>query len=364
MAGRYLREVQRLATSGARGVAAFTVGGVQRLAIPQLAYDAPGSPSGMNGGDSNTDILLFDRRDGEFAPTGRLPGPGAEDVEYFEVDGTPFLACACIRIGSGPYNFSVGQPLYRWGGNAWEPFQTIVGHAAKQWRHFTVGGVHHLALAQNRPGGPELPSRLYRWTGTEFGHLQDIPSRIGYNFHAFDLDGTSYLAHADHLLPSRLYRWDGAEFVPHQDLMPAGGRAFATFAAGGERYLAVANIQSDSILLRWENGRFVDHAVLGGGTGGRELLVVDTPEGLFMVRVDFITGGPADPHPLLKSPLYKFEDGTFRVVEEYDTSGGTDVALVAGPGGGRQLVVSHGLNGRLGFETESVVYAFSPAGDL
>jgi hypothetical protein len=364
VAGQYLREVQRIPTSGARGVAAFTVGGADHLAIPQLAYDAPDSPAGMNGGNSNTDILLLRCDAGEFVPAGRLPGTGAEDVEYFEIDGSSFLACACIRMGSGPYNFSVGQPIYRWDGESWQPFQTVLGHAAKQWRHFVVDGEHHLALAQGRPGERELPSAVYRWNGGEFEHLQDIPSRVGYNFHAFEVDGTTYLAHADHLLPSHLYRWEEGKFVPHQNLAPAGGRAFATFTSGGERYLAIANIEADSIVLRWDGDRFVDHAVLDGGTGGRELSVVDTPDGLFLVRVNFITGGPRDPHPLLKSPLYKVEDGTFRIVDEYNTSGGTDVALVTDPGGGRRLVVSNGLNGRLGFATESVVYAFAPTGDL
>jgi len=360
----HLQEIQRIPTSGARGVEAFTVDGAVCLAVPQLAYDAPGTPAGMNGGDSNTDILLFKQDGEEFTAAGRLPGTGGEDVEYFEIDGVAYVACACIRMGSGPYNFNVGQPIYRWSGEAWEPFQTILGFAAKQWRHFTIDGAHYLALAQNRPGDQDVPSAVFRWNGTEFEHLQDIPSRGGYNFHAFEIDGVTYLAHADHALPSQLFRWDGEKFVEHQDLMPLGGRAFATFSRDGEHYMAIANIRFDSVLLRWDGERFVEHAVLPGGKGGRELHLIDTDSGLFLMRANFITGGLQDPHPLLKSPLYKFTGDTFEIVDEFDTSGGTDVAEFTAPDGSRRLAVSNALNGDLGFATESVIYRFAPEGDL
>jgi len=74
-----------------------------------------------------------------------------------------------------------------------------------------------------------------------------------------------------------------------QDLMKLGGRAFATFSEGGEHYMAIANIRFDSVLLRWDGGKFVDHAVLDGGTGGRELHVLETDEGIFLMRAPVTT---------------------------------------------------------------------------
>ena len=53
-----LREVQRLATSGARAVEVFEADGLM-LAVPQLALDVPGTPAHMNGGSSDTDLLLW-----------------------------------------------------------------------------------------------------------------------------------------------------------------------------------------------------------------------------------------------------------------------------------------------------------------
>ena len=61
-----LTEVQRIPTWGARAVEPVRVGGHDLLAIPQLAKDIPGGPPGMNGGDSDTDLLLLNRAGGRF----------------------------------------------------------------------------------------------------------------------------------------------------------------------------------------------------------------------------------------------------------------------------------------------------------
>src|ERR1700691_5615377 len=82
-----LREMQRIPTSGARAVADFTVAGGRLLAIPQLARDTPGSPPGMNGGDSGTELLLLEFAGGRYEPWSVLPAPGGEDAEFFTLAG-------------------------------------------------------------------------------------------------------------------------------------------------------------------------------------------------------------------------------------------------------------------------------------
>ena len=57
----------------------------------------------MNGGDSDTDLLLFRREGDRSVAYGSLPAPGGEDAEFFTIGGRAFLAVACIRSGSGPY---------------------------------------------------------------------------------------------------------------------------------------------------------------------------------------------------------------------------------------------------------------------
>lgn len=363
-AGKYLSEVQRLPVQGARGTTYYVAEGKEYLAIPRLSYDTEGTPKGMAGGSSNTDVLILKREGDAFSPAGRLPGTGGEDVEYFEIDGTPYLAVASIRMGSGPYNFNIGQPIYVWREGGWKPFQTILGNAARQWRHFEIDGQHFLALAQGRPG-TDSPSVVYRWNGKRFEHFQDFPAQAGYNFVPFKHAGATYLALAENEEASKLYKWNGTKFDEFQVIDERDrGRAFDEFSIGDETYLAVANIKHDSLLMRWDGKTFVKHQVLDGGSGGREFTVIRTDSGTFVVRVNFVTGGTQNPNPVLRSQLYKFSDGKLNVVEEFDTVGATDVTWFKTSEGDYRIVVASGLNEKLGFACETVVYAFDPTGAI
>src|SRR6195256_507545 len=215
-----LSAVARLQTSGARAVEPFHIDGALFVAVPQLAVDIPGQPPDINGGDSDTSLLVFRADDGRFVEHQRLAVPGGEDAEFFRIDGRIFLATASIRTGWGPYEFGTESRIFEWRAGRFEPFQAVPTFAAKQWKAFTVAGRHFLALAQGgRAPGVEArnkPSTIYEWTGSSFEEFQQIPSEWGYNWHQFELDGQAYLAYADHLDPSVLYRGNGNRFVVSQ----------------------------------------------------------------------------------------------------------------------------------------------------
>jgi hypothetical protein len=269
----------------------------------------------MNGGDSDTELLLLRRAEGTdtYEPFQTLPAPGGEDAEFFRIGERAFLAVADIRSGKGPYEYTTDSTVFEWDGTQFTPFQSILGFAAKQWRHFAIGERHFLALAQGVtvPGHEQenQPSRIYTWDGTRFAALQDVDALWGYNWHAFELGGEHFLAYADHVRPSVLLRWNGEKFEHVQDLAPQHGRAFAHFTdARGETYLLVACLASPSRLLRWDGERFVEHQVLDG-LGAREFAVLDTEHGLYVVRVNFILGTQAEPVTALDSELYRFAEG-------------------------------------------------------
>jgi hypothetical protein len=356
-----LTELSRIPTSGARAVEPFDLDAMSLLAIPQLAYDVAGQPPDMNGGDSDTDLLLLRRTAGGYEPFQTLPVPGGEDAEFFRIGDRAFLATASIRRGHGPYEFATESTVYSWTGARFEPFQSFPGFAAKQWRHFTVGDQHFLALAQGvalpATASMNQPSRIFRWDGEAFRPFQDIPSQWAYNWHAFSLDGHEFLAHADHVTPSRLYRWDGARFVVHQELLEQHGRAFASFHADGDDYLLVACMLGLSKLLKWDGDRFVEHAVLDG-PGAREFAVLQGKHGLYVLRVNFILGTPAAPKPTLTSQLYQWREGQLVVVEEFPTSGGTDVAAFSDDQG-PLVAVSNSLSADVRFATDTVLYRFT-----
>jgi len=354
MCAARLSEWSRISTSGARAVEPFDVDGLSLLAIPQLAYDVPGQAASMNGGDSDTDLLILRRTADGYEPFQRVPAPGGEDAEFFRIGDRAFLATASIRTGHGPYEYETESTVYEWDGSAFAPFQRIPTFAAKQWRHFIQDGRHFLALAQGvavpAAADRNRPSVIFEWNGEGFEPFQEIPSQWAYNWHHFSVGGHDFLAHADHVDPSRLYRWNGQEFVPHQDLAEKHGRAFATFHADGDDYLLVACIESPSRLLRWDGGRFVEHDVLEG-LGTREF-AVHFPH---ILRVNFIQGPRTEPTTTLDSQLYQWQDGKLSVVAEFPTTGGTDVAVLADVDG-PLVAVSNSLTAEVRFAAETVIY--------
>ena len=349
---------QRISTSGARAVEPFTVDDLELLAVPQLAVDAPGTPPGMNGGDSNTDLLIFRRTVGKYERWSSLAAPGGEDAEFFTINGRSFLAVASIRSGSGPYDYEVESRIYEWHAGKFLPMQAVSSFAAKQWKHWRIGERHFLGLAQGvaLPGQEERnrASVVYEWDGSTFVEFQRIPSRWAYNWHAFEIGATTYVAHAEHLDASVLYRWDGQRLVAHQELAERSGRAFETFVRAGEHYLLVACLQVPSWLMRWTGGRFEPVQRLDE-LGAREFAVFGYGDRLFVARVNFVLGTPADPQPSLMSQLYEFRGGRLEVVAEFPTTGATDVAVLES-GGGVEIVVSNSLSAEVTFASGVDVY--------
>ena len=358
-----LTETQRIPASGARAVEAFTAGGLKLLAIPQLARDVPGEPAGMNGGDSDTELLLLRCSGGRFEPWSALPAPGGEDAEFFTIGERSFLAVASIRTGSGPYEFATESRIFSWDRDQFVPFQSVPTFAAKQWKHWSIGERHFLGLAQGvvRPGDEDRnrDSVVYEWDGSSFTEHQRIPSRWAYNWHPFRIGDAFFVAHAEHAGASMLYRWDGARLQPHQPLAAAAGRAFATFEDGGTSYLIVACISAPVRVMRWDGEQFTGIQTLDG-LGARELAVVRCDGRLLVVRINFILGTPADPHPVLDSQIYEWDGRSLRLAARFPTCGGTDVAVLGDGGPGRiGLVVSNSLTPELRFAAGCVRYSLS-----
>jgi hypothetical protein len=148
MTWTHLQQVQRLATSGARAVAPFVASGRLFLVVPQLAEDLPGQSADINGGNSDVDTIVYEWRNRRFIECQRLPSHGAEDAEFFRIGDRVFLAIAFLRAGRGPYVMSTRSVLYEWREDRFVALQEFASFAAKQWRHFTIGDRHFLALAQ------------------------------------------------------------------------------------------------------------------------------------------------------------------------------------------------------------------------
>lgn len=359
LAGGLLSEHQRLPTSGARTALPMTIDGALLLAVPQLSEDVPGQDPHMNAGNSDLDMIFYRWEDGCFVEQERLATPGGEDVMVFEIDGATYLATASIRTGSGPYEMNARADIYRREGGQWDHVQAIPAFAAKQLSHFTVDGRHFLGLAQGvtvphaQPRNPR-ESRILEWKDGRFEDFQVLEGKWGYNWHFFSVGAHRFLAYADHSSPSLVYRWDGEGFAPFQTISERTGRAFASFRQDGIDYLLHATIEGDSTLLRWDGAAFVAQQVLGG-PGGREFELIRSGQALYLVRVCFIHGTPADPKTDLLSQVYRWEEGGFALAGEFPTNGGTDAnAFIAD--GRHYLAVSNSLTPDIRYRQDSVIY--------
>lgn len=354
-----MQSIQDLDTSGARATETFVHAGTRYLVVPQLALDVPGQPAMITVGDSNVDALVYRWEDERFVPHARLPVPGGEDAEFFEIGGRAFLATASLKSGTGPYELNLESVIFELKDGVFTAFQRVPTFAAKQWTHFVIGERHFLALAQgvvmegNTPRHPSK-SAIYEWNGERFVEFQVIDSAWGYNFAFFAIGEQRFLAYADHVAPSRVMRWNGTRFEDFQLLEGKTGRALQFFEQGGEAWLAFACLHDNTVLLRWDGVAFVRHQTLSG-PGGREFIWREDAQGGELVQINFLLGSREAPITSLTSVGYRFVDGQLAVRREFPTSGGTD-ACTFEDNGHAYLVVANSLSGEIRFRTPSKVY--------
>ncbi|GAA4665392.1 hypothetical protein [Amycolatopsis dongchuanensis] len=352
---------QRLATSGARAAHVFRIGDRLHLVVPQLAEDVPGRPADMQGGNGDTDALLYRWEGGQFTEVDRLAAPSGEDALTFRSGGRTYLAFANLRTGQGPYETNVNSLIYREEDGKWILDETVPTFGAKQWHHFSTGDREFLALAQGLmiPGIPLSPqghgrSVIFERVDGRWQEFQVLGGRFGYNWAHFEIGGHHFLAYADQLSPSVVYRWDGNSFIPYQTFAERFGRSFLHFSQDDGEWLAFACITGESTLYQW-NGELFEPRQSLGGAGGREFELFRHGDDLFLVRICFVQGMPPSPKTDLMSQLYKWDNGGFAVVEEFPTFGGTAASYFEADGRSF-LVVANSLTPDVRFRQDSVVY--------
>lgn len=350
---------QRLETTGARCAHIFELDDGLHLAVAQLAKDVPGRPAHMNMGNPDVDAVLYDWKDGNFVERSKLVSPSGEDALYFQSGGVNYLGFANLCTGSEPIEFNASSRIYREAGGEWVLDEEIPAFGAKQLHFFSIGDREFLALAQGmlipgtKPSGHGRSVLLER-KGGEWQEFQVLGGKAGYNWEFFQIGDQHFLAYADQASPSLIYRWDGRQFVPYQSFSETGGRAFLHFSHEDTEWLAFTDIGSASTLYRWNGELFVAHQLLGEG-GAREFELIRHEDGLFLVRIRFIEGTPADPKSDLVSQIFRWSDGKFVLAEEFPTFGATDASYFRADGAD-YLVVSNSLTPGIRFRQDTVIY--------
>lgn len=359
--GGLLRDVSRLRTAGARACEIFYIEERLFLAIPQLAYDVAGTPAHMNGGDSDTDLLIFEWAQDGFVPATRLPVPGGEDAEFFTIGDRRFLATASARTGAGPYQPNIDSVVYEQIAGQWLPFQRFPGFLAKQWKALGFGGRQFLALAQGvTVEGVEATnprnSRIFEWDGAGFVPFQTLDGPWGYNWTRIVVGLREFLAYADHTGQSVLLEWTGASFEVFQRFEGKTGRAFHVLPVPGPVQIAFAAIADDTVVYRWNGEEFEPMQALSG-PGGREFASIARNGRQYLVQVNFIEGSPKAPKTDLLSVIHQWSGERWDPVDRFETFGATD-AVFFEAGGRTYLVVTNSLTPDVRFSQDTVLYEF------
>ena len=152
-----------------------------------------------------------------------------------------------------------------------EKVQDLPTRGALDVEHFTIDGSLFLAFANHHGDIKKFKtsSMIYKMDNST-GRLslyQTLQTRGAYYLEYFSIANKHFLAVANHndgtyRLDSSVYQWNGKLFVDFQNLSTNGAGYFTYFKILGENYLAVANHYDGSthsiksVIYKWSSGKF------------------------------------------------------------------------------------------------------------
>lgn len=269
--GEELVPYQNLTTIAAEGWTHFSVDGSFYLALANMGTEA--------GKDSLVTIYKWHKSKDKFLVHQELPANAARDVEYFEIDGSHYIAVANHRKGD---NLATESQVLRWnaGTKRFDPFQSIPTIGAMDWTHFTISGYHFLAVANAFNGhSTRVDSVIYVWHSNSFVVFQTIETTSACDWEYFEVDGQSFLAVANafnygpqnpskkdpYTVDSVIYRLNKSKryFEKFQIIRTHSIIDWEFFKVGAESYLIASNTLRDlksfedepraqTVIYRWQ----------------------------------------------------------------------------------------------------------------
>ncbi|CAE7381548.1 TSPEAR, partial [Symbiodinium necroappetens] len=240
-ASRIFLEIQSIPTAGAYDWAAFSMDGIQHLVVANSG----------NGSSRHVDskVYKWDDASSTFLEMQSIPTKGAHDWAAFSIDGIQHLAVANLGDDS---SHNIDSKIYKWNdaSSAFLEMQSIPTKGAVCWEAFSINGTQHLAVANlHDDSSYKVDSKVYQWHHVAYTFLetQSIPTEGAFDFTAFSMEGTQHLAVANHFddsshnVDSKVYKWDDASstFLEIQSIPTNAARNWAAFSMDGIEHLAV-----------------------------------------------------------------------------------------------------------------------------
>ena len=295
-----------------------------------------------------------------------IPTKGAAAVKFFSIGDDLFLVFANFEGDkSGNQAKSV---VYKMENNRFILIQTLSTHGARSIEHFTIDGVHYMAIANLYDGSYKLNSVIYKWSTDKFQEFQVISTNGASGFKFFTIERDHYLAVAENYngstnsIDSSVYKWQQGRFVKYQNIPTDGTEACDSIVISNETFLVYANhyhsqkkCNVESSVYKWSGGHFVKfQAVKTQGTYSAKFFRVNGH--VFLAFAHHYTGSKHN----TKSPIYKWDGVKFALFQEIPTQGAMEIQSFE-MNGEMFLAVANEYGDSGGYSVRSAVYKASGA---
>jgi len=280
-------------------------------------------------------LFLFttDRKQGLhfFEKFQEIPTKGAADVQFVSIGDDLFLVFANYygdKLGT-----KAKSVVYKMDNKRFILNQTLSIRGAHDIEHFTIDGVHYIAIANNQDRGYKQNSVIYTWSKGKFEEFQVISTNGASGFKFFTIDGEHYLAVSEfsddstYSIDSFVYKWKQGRFVKHQNTPTDGARACDSTVIANETFLVYANqyhsqkkYNTESNVYKWSGGHFLKfQSVRTPGAFSAKFFRVNGH--VFLSFANRYTGSKYNTN----SPIFKWDGVKFTLFQEIATQGATEM---------------------------------------
>ena len=252
---------QDLPTKGAQAVQQFSIDGSPFLGFANFNGD-------NDGYNADSYIYKLDDSTGKFVLNQTIDTKGGRDMEYFAIADKHYLAVA-NRWGGTTYRLN--SAIYQWNGHHFIAIQNISTLRATSFNFFKILSDLFLVVTNNNNDTTtSLNSVIYKWGENQFNRFQEIRTERASASTTFTIKTETFLVFANYesvsqsfSVQSPVYKWSGNSFVKFQSLQTYGAIDVKSLSNNGETFLAFANLQNgnsyniDSFIYKWNGSRFV-----------------------------------------------------------------------------------------------------------
>ena len=256
-----------------------------------------------------------------------IPTKGAAAVRFFSIGDDLFLVFANHYGDRSKYKTK--SVIYKMENKRFVLIQTLVTHGANGVEHFTIDGVHYIAIANHYDAGYKLNSVIYKWSKGKFEEFQDVSTNGASVLKFFTIDEEHYLAFSEYSdgttnsVDSFVYKWKRGRFMKYQNISTDGARACDSIVIANETFLVHANYfhsqskhSTESSVYKWSGGHFLKfQSVQTQGAYSAKFFRVDGH--VFLAFAHYYTGSKYN----MKSPIYKWDGVKFTLFQEIPTQG-------------------------------------------